>query len=153
MIGARGSLDDDGRGIARGKGDREQRTAEPPAEDEQRPFGKIFVFGNPEPDPGEIGKSVAHRHPEQYPEQAVTVENFSGVAEQVKNSVIDKHVDDAERQPDNYGHVFFPPEKQGGEQQQERGVQPDIKGIELPARDHFGHGNFLLNGFLHYTVF
>lgn len=133
-----------GAGVSGGKRVGEQGTAEPPAENEQRPLEKIFVLGDPQPYPDKICKAVTHRHPEQDPEQAVAVENFPRMADEMKDAVIDDHIDDAENKPDQYGHVFLFEQQQRGKQHEKGGVQPYVQGIELPARNNFGHGMFSL---------
>ena len=70
----------------------EKRTHEPPHKDEHRPLEQVLVLRYPKPYPREIRKTVAHRHPEKNPEQAVPVRNASGMAHKMENTVVHRHI-------------------------------------------------------------
>ena len=138
VVAAGGALNDDGRGVP-GEGLRDQRRAEPPRENEQRPLEKVLVLGKPQPDPGEIREAIAHGHPQQHPKEAVALGDGAGVQEEVEDAVIHQHVDYAHHQANKDGHIFLFPEQHQGEHDEERRVQPYIQRRELPPRDDLGH--------------
>ena len=132
------ALDHDGHGVRR-KGLRQQRAAEPPAQDQQRPFQQVLILGNPEPDPGKIREAIAHGHPQQHPEEAVPLGNGAGVAQQVENAVVHQHIHKPHHKAHQNGHALFLPQQQGQEHAQKGNVQPDVKGRELAACDNLLH--------------
>ena len=106
MVGARGALDHDQHGVQH-KGLRQQRAAEPPAQDQQRPFRQVLVFRQAQPDSGKVGEPIAHGHPQKHPKKTVPGRDAAGMAYQVKNAIVHQHVYNAHAQPDQHRHVFF----------------------------------------------
>ncbi len=139
VVGSGSALDQDGRCIA-AEGLGEKRAAEPPQQDEERPFFQMAVFRKAEPDPCKIGKAVAHAHPQKHPEKAVAFADAAGMADEVENAVIHEHVQDAGKKADEGRHVFFLFQKKRRINEQKNGVEQHIGGQEFPLCDDFGHG-------------
>ena len=70
----------------------QQRAADPPGENQHRPFRQMLIPVQAEPDPRKIGEAIAHRHPQQHLEKAVALGDAPAVAEQVENAVVHCHV-------------------------------------------------------------
>ena len=137
VVSAGRPLDDDG--FAPTEGRRDHGRAQPPKQDERRPLGQPFVLRDPKPDPDEVGKAVAHRHPEQHPEQAGVFRDAARVEYEVEQAVIDGEVHQPEKQPHQHGHVFLFPKQQPRQHEQECDVQPDVQRVKLPPRDDLFH--------------
>ena len=109
VILTRGTLNDDRRHIGGGKRPREQRADKPPQKNQERPCKEVLVFREPEPNPCEIRKAVAHGHPQKHPEQAIPLRNAAGMADQMKDAEIHDHIKDPCEKTDKDGHIFLFP--------------------------------------------
>ena len=106
MVGARGALDHDRHGVQH-KGLRQQRAAEPSAQDQQRPFRQVLVFRQAQPDPIKVGEPIAHGHPQKHSEKTVLVRDAAGMAYQVKNAIVHQHVYNAHAQTSIVMYFFL----------------------------------------------
>ena len=116
-----------------------QWTAKPPKKNQQWPFKKMLVFWKPQPNPCKIRKAVTHRHPKQYPKQTVSLRNTSCVANQMKDSVIHKHINNSHYKADKHGHIFLFIEQKTCKHCQKRNIQPYIHRHKLPPCNQFCH--------------
>ena len=69
------------------------------------------------------------------------------MTEEMKDAVIDKHIDDSEDKTYRGGRIFLFDDEQRSKYDEKRDVQPDIERIELSARDDFRHNLKLLFSF------
>ena len=123
------------------KRSRYQRTAEPPAENQKRPFKQVFILGNPKPNPNEIGEAVAHRHPKKHPKKAVSLRYRARMADKMKNAVIHQHIKKSRKQADEKSHILLFEKQNCAKHNQESDIKPNIQRRKSAPCNEFCHRN------------
>ena len=113
---------------------REHGRAEPPNTDERCPFEFTAVAREPQPYPNEVGKTVAHRHPQQHGEHIAALYRPRSKRE-MKNPVIDDKIQYAARKPEQQRKIFLFPYEHRAQPDKEHYIQIDIQRVEHALRD------------------
>jgi len=116
----------------------EQRGGKPAGDDEQRPFERVAVPVEPEPDPHEVGKAVTHTQPEQKPE-GIGPGDGAGTKELIEDSVVHGEVEQAAQKAENRGGVPLQHEKRHGQEKEKADVEVDIQSVEHTGGYDFAH--------------